>query len=257
MQSAAAYERFARVYDRHWGSISLNWLGWLALLLVPRLPAGALVLDVCCGTGQMAGEMARRGYRMVGLDGAPAMLRYARVNAPTVSLIQADVRRFALRPQFDAAYCIFDSLNHLLSTAELSAAFLSICSCLRPGGWFLFDVNTEPGYVAHWRGTRELTIDGARVRTRSDYDVAQGLALFRARIGGRAAGGKAEEDVVLLQRCHSAGDIHSALKRSGFSAVEAFGVEDGAIVAGRHPRSERSVYLCRRRTRQGSARTTV
>jgi SAM-dependent methyltransferase len=248
-QSPAAYDRFAAVYERHWGRISLDWLAWLSLLLVPRLPDGAHLLDVCCGTGQMAGEMSRRGYRVVGLDGALAMLRYARANAPGVPLVQADVRRFALRARFDAAYCIFDSLNHMLTTADLTSAFNSVHSCLRPGGWFLFDVNTELGYVANWSGTRVLSIDNARVRTRSDYDARQRLAVFRATIRGMPPGLRVAEEVVLLQRCHRADDIRAALKMSGFRAIESFGIEGGAVVSGDDAEAHRTFYLCRRPVR--------
>lgn len=254
-QSPAAYDRFAAVYERRWGRISLNWLAWLSLLLVPRLPDGAHLLDVCCGTGQMAGEMSRRGYRVVGLDGASAMLRYAQANAPGVPLLQADVRRFALRARFDAAYCIFDSLNHMLTTMDLTAAFGSVYLCLRAGGWFLFDVNTELGYVANWKGTRELSIDGARVRTRSDYDARLQLGVFRALIGGIPPGSGTEEEVVLLQRCHSADVIRAALKMSGFRAIESFGIEGGAVVSGDAPEAQRTFYLCRRPTRS-TARTS-
>jgi SAM-dependent methyltransferase len=248
-QSPAAFDRFAAVYDQHWGRVSLKWLAWLSLLLGPRLPDGARLLDVCCGTGQIAGEMSRRGYWVVGLDGASSMLRHAHVNAPDASLLQADVRRFGLRAQFDAAYCVFDSLNHLLSTRDLTSAFDSVYSCLRPGGWFLFDINTELGYLVNWKGTRHLSIEGARVRTRSDYDAAKRLAVFRAVIRGVSPGSRPSEEVVLLQRCHSADDIRAALSRAGLRFVESFGIEGGALMSGDHPQAQRVFYLCRRPTK--------
>ncbi len=169
-QSAAtAYDSFSRAYNMFWGPTSLKWLGWLGILIVPRIPGHARVLDLCCGSGQLSGELSRRGFRVTGLDGSGAMLQLARTNAPGVPLIQGDARAFALRSWFDAVLCVFDSFNHLLSTSDLVMAFRCVYSCLKPGGWLCFDVNTEVGYALHWKGEDELVSDDSLVRTWSQY----------------------------------------------------------------------------------------
>lgn len=75
--NASAYDAFSYAYNRYWGPISLQWLSWIGLLVVPRMSSNARVLDLCCGSGQLSGELSQRGFRMVGLDGSRAMLRYA------------------------------------------------------------------------------------------------------------------------------------------------------------------------------------
>jgi len=186
---------------------------------------------------------------MVGLDGSRAMLRYARANADGVPLVQADVRQFGMRERFDAALCLFDSLNHLLAVDELSATFRSVFRCLRPGGWFLFDVNTAYGYVLHWNGRREMAAEDHVVRTWSDYDVDRRLGVFRATVRRRGAVGWTEEGVTLWQRCHGDEEIRNALTDAGFSTIETYGIEQDALVAGSVERSERAFYLCRRAPR--------
>lgn len=57
--------------------------GLLASLLAP-LPSGARVLDVGCGTGWLAQRLARRGWRVVGLDPSAAMLARAAGRLPVV-----------------------------------------------------------------------------------------------------------------------------------------------------------------------------
>jgi SAM-dependent methyltransferase len=244
--SATSYDAFADAYNIHWGPVSLAWVPWLGALIVPRLRARARILDLCCGTGQLSADLHRRGFRMVGLDGSRAMLRYAHVNAPDAPLIQADVRQFRLKPRFDAVLCVFDSLNHLLSSEDLSRAFQSVWACLRPGGWFLFDVNTETGYLCHWHGSSELATDNHRVRTISEYDREKHLGVFKARIERRGPDGWVEDEALLLQRCHSDAQIRGALEGAGFNSLEVCGVEGEALVTGDLERADRTFYLCRR-----------
>ena len=45
--------------------------------------------------------------------------------------------------RFDAVVCLFDSLNYILEPERLQAAFARVFAHLRPGGTFIFDVNTE------------------------------------------------------------------------------------------------------------------
>jgi demethylmenaquinone methyltransferase/2-methoxy-6-polyprenyl-1,4-benzoquinol methylase len=49
-----------------------------------QLPAGSRVLDLACGTGDLCRELARRGYRPVGVDRSAGMLAARRTTAPLV-----------------------------------------------------------------------------------------------------------------------------------------------------------------------------
>ena len=55
MERYSAYDRFARIYNQHWGGdFSQRALPILDKLLLSQLPAGARLIDVGCGTGQLA-----------------------------------------------------------------------------------------------------------------------------------------------------------------------------------------------------------
>ena len=75
-----------------------------------RLTTGARVLDLGCGTGRHAVELARRGCRMVGVDLSRGMLRQAQAAAQQahvgVDWVQADATRFTAPDRFDAAICL-------------------------------------------------------------------------------------------------------------------------------------------------------
>jgi ubiquinone/menaquinone biosynthesis C-methylase UbiE len=103
MKIYSAYDPFAWIYNKHWGNTFLPVvLPILDNLVLTKLPENARILDLCCGTGQMARKLTALGYRVTGIDGSPEMLSYARENAPGVELLQADARSFQLPHKYHA-----------------------------------------------------------------------------------------------------------------------------------------------------------
>lgn len=106
-----------------------------------ELPEGATVLDIGCGTGRHAVELAKAGYAVTGIDISEGMLREARAAAARagveVELVRADATTFDLGRAFDAAVCLCEGSLGLLGgddafahdAAVLGRAFAS----LRPG----------------------------------------------------------------------------------------------------------------------------
>jgi SAM-dependent methyltransferase len=122
----------------------------LEILLLPRLPLGATLLDVCCGTGHLVQKLSQQGFQVTGIDGSEAMLECARRNAPTADFMLADVRWFHLSTQFDAAFSTSASLNHLLQPEDLQQVCQNVFTVLKPGGTFLFDLNHHAQMVKWW-----------------------------------------------------------------------------------------------------------
>jgi SAM-dependent methyltransferase len=99
----------------------------------------AAILDAGCGTGRVAVELTRRGHRVVGVDSDPVMLEAARVKAPDLRFILADLAHPALvtaaaEPRgFDlivAAGNVMIFLEHGTEPAVVS----NLAHLLRPGG---------------------------------------------------------------------------------------------------------------------------
>jgi SAM-dependent methyltransferase len=106
------------------------------------LPPGSRILDMGCGTGRHAIELARRGYRVTGVDIAAGMLAAARKAADkagvAVMWIEADATRFTTPERFDAALCLcgggFGILNLDDDPAHHDRAVLrAIAAALAPG----------------------------------------------------------------------------------------------------------------------------
>ena len=93
-----------------------------------RLPGGALIADLACGTGDLCRELSRDGYRTVGFDFSLGMLAKATTDVP---LVQADVLRLPLADRsVDGATCGFALRN----VVDLVGFFAEIARVVRPGG---------------------------------------------------------------------------------------------------------------------------
>lgn len=104
------------------------------------------VLDLACGTGTIACLLAERGYEVIASDGSGEMLTQAAAKAegldrPPLFLQQAMPRLRLARP-VDAVVSTLDSLNYLTAERDLRETFRRVRRWLKPGGLFLFDVNT-------------------------------------------------------------------------------------------------------------------
>lgn len=138
---------FASVYDRFTDNVEYRKRAdyMLDLLKTGGVTEGIL-LDVACGTGKLTQYLCKKGYDIVAADRSPDMLQIARerlrkADSDALVLCQ-DMRALDLYGTVDAAVCTLDSVNHLTETEDVRQAFGSIGLFLRPGGLFVFDVNT-------------------------------------------------------------------------------------------------------------------
>src|SRR2546427_790317 len=118
------FDRIAEYYD-----VLHNDVDYLAeCLLLENVFSGFLhrqpasLLDLGCGTGNHALILAKRGYRVTGIDSSAGMLRVARSKArgqSNLAFVRADMRRFDLGRTFDAAICMDGAYTHLVSVPVL------------------------------------------------------------------------------------------------------------------------------------------
>lgn len=106
------------------------------------LPAGSVVADLACGTGDLCRELARAGLRPVGFDFSAGMLAAARTSAP---LVRADVLRLPLpEGKLDGAVSGF-ALRNLVDLEDFAAELARV---IRPGGRLaLLEVGEPHGWL--------------------------------------------------------------------------------------------------------------
>ena len=136
MSSVDARELFAPLgptYDRVGATLSLGQDPRWRRFLVGRLPVdGGEVLDVATGTGLVAAELLRRGFRVTGLDQSPEMLDVARRRfGNRVALVEASAEALPFADE---------TFNHLTFTYLLryvenpGATLAELARVVRPGG---------------------------------------------------------------------------------------------------------------------------
>ena len=144
MRHVEAYSRLAGIYDEVViDPCHERWASFLDALWSADPEGVHAVLDVCCGTGLLAGELIERGYRVVGVDASEAMLDVARDRLGAhVALLRMTLPDLTVDGVFDAAVCTFDGFNYL-TPGELRRTLREVALRVRPGGWLVFDLHTE------------------------------------------------------------------------------------------------------------------
>jgi len=109
------------------------------------------ILDIACGTGRHALEMARRGYSVTGIDISENMLNAAKKKAfdqkLQINFVKRDMRELDCNDQFDAAYMLFTAII-LTRNEDLIKLFDGLGSCLGEGGLFIIEVGNLWSYIA-------------------------------------------------------------------------------------------------------------
>jgi SAM-dependent methyltransferase len=131
-------------------------------------------LDIGCGTGGHAVQLAARGHRVIGVDRSAEMLKIARQKIDAaglsgqVELLQSDLRSLDAGCDVDTALMMFAVLGYQQTDHDVSAALNSVARHLRPYGAFIFDIWYGPAVIADPPGARQRTIEvpeGRIVRT--------------------------------------------------------------------------------------------
>jgi SAM-dependent methyltransferase len=119
----------------------------------------ASILDLGCGTGSHALILAKRGYKVTGVDRAPEMIAIARRKAQDagadVKFIEGDITNINLCEKFDAVISMFAVMSYLVTNDAVAAACKRVKDALVPGGLFVFDCWHGLGVITD-RPTRRI-----------------------------------------------------------------------------------------------------
>lgn len=140
-----SYNIFPRFYDKVMDqSVYGEWLSFVDRKTAPNETLE--ILELACGTGIIAVELAKKGHRVTGLDLSEEMLTlaYERKENEQVPLmlVEGDMRELEIYGSFDLVTCFSDSLCYLTEEEELYQAFSGVARNLKDDGLFLFDVHS-------------------------------------------------------------------------------------------------------------------
>ena len=216
------YDSCAWFYNLYWGDdFARPAMAIYETLLFPQLRAGAAILDLCCGTGQLAAALDARGFRVTGVDGSPAMLAFARANAPEVEFVLGDVRELAVTQKYAAVISAFDSLNHLMALAELKQVFRHVFAALEEPGIFLFDLNLETEDDARKQSFDVVEADHSCV-VEATYDKVEKLKQYRVTMSRQIGKKWQRNELNLRQRYYTEAEVIGALAEVGFKRIRTY-----------------------------------
>jgi len=199
------------------------------VLKLLRLGKGSEVLDLCCGPGRHSLELARRGFKVTGVDRTERYLEKARLEAAsqglTVKFVRDDMRTFRRCAAFDGAINLFTSFGYFEDPEDDRLVLRNLLESLRPGARLVLDMVgkenigrtfTPKDWVEYPDGSFFL----------AERRVLPGWTMIRNRWIILRGGEKAEFD--FSHRIFSAAELEALLKQEGFTVEGIFGGLDGS-----------------------------
>lgn len=225
------YANLARFYDALIPGVPEMNRQARETILGARLREIESACDLACGNGSTAIDLAQRGLVVHAVDNSPQFLRIARARAREagvrVRFHRADMRAFKLPEPVDLLLCEFAALNNLDRRTDLSRVMRCVARAVRPGGTFLFDVNTLHSFATQiprgeWvdRPEFKLVMRGEARKDHLGADIH--LEWFLP-----ARGAFRHERETIRHVAWTEGELRSALRAAGFGKVRTF---DGADV---------------------------
>ena len=192
------------------------------------LPAEADVLDLACGQGRHAVELARLGYQVTGLDYSPALLAHARQAAEAagvaVTWVEGDMRSLPWEGAFDAVINLTTAFGYF-SDEENEGVLRQVAKVLKPGGQFLIETLHRDYVVREYQQHDWYETDeGTLVWTLRLFDAIKGRTTVLERF--RTPNGDEGERYHNI-RAYTATELHALLRRASLNPADTWGDWDG------------------------------
>lgn len=188
-----------------------------------KLTPPARVLDLCCGPGRHAVELAKRGYQVTGVDRTPGYLSEARRRANEagveVEWIEADMRSYQAPERYDAVVNLFTSFGYFDDPAQDLLVLQHQYRSLKPGGQLLVDLVGKEVVAAHFEAKGWEERDGTYLlqerRIVDDWTRIHNRWIVVSRDGAK------EYQVTHL--LYAGNELAALVRVAGFADVSLFG----------------------------------
>ena len=181
------------------------------------------ICEIACGTGSVAIELEKRGYKVTASDLSEDMLSIAdnkafEAGCRNVIFAKQDMCSFTASNKAGAVVCLLDSVNCLLSPKKVKECFASAYDILVDGGVFVFDVNSKYKFENIYADNAYVLEDeGILCAWQNDYNSRSKLCDFYLSIFCETESGLWQRfDEVQRERCYSLRTVRKLLLEAGF-----------------------------------------
>jgi SAM-dependent methyltransferase len=194
------------------------------------LKGGEEVLDVACGTGRHAIELAKLGIEVTGIDFNGTILEVAERKAEEqlveVLFLKNDMRCLRFTEEFDAAYSWWTSFGYFEDESHDYVVLRRVAESLRPGGRFLLDLHVAETVLPVFKPEHVTPLDDSgacelRERARIDFETGRVEAVWTFVENGRSRA------VHSSLRLYSYRELCNLLREAGFDRIEGFDTKSG------------------------------
>lgn len=216
--------------ERRWAEAPAVADGVLALAgLADEAPAAVPILDLCCGPGRHALELARRGYPVCGVDITEPFLAAARESAAAEGLanaefVRADAREFSRPQAFRLALNLYTSFGYFDDPADELLMLRRARASLAPGGVLVMELIGKETAARDFVEGEWFERDGRLVMT--EFSVVGAWEGLRNR--WIIQDGARRVDRAWTQRLYAASELRALCLAAGFAEAKAYGSFEGA-----------------------------
>jgi SAM-dependent methyltransferase len=193
------------------------------LIALLNMDPGDRILDLCCGIGRHSLELARRGFKVTGVDRTLYYLSVATAEATreklNVEFVNEDMRNFYRPSSFNVIVNVFASFGYFENPDDDRQVVLNMYKSLKKGGRFLIDVQGKETLAAIFR-ERDWNRSGDDI-VLQERKVSQDWSWMENR--WILIKDKKIYENSLSHRLYSASELKSLLKDCGFEDAKVFG----------------------------------
>lgn len=212
----AVYDRWQQTYGQDFTAIILPRL--LESVKQFRIPTSTF-LDVACGTGTLALEMARRGWKAWGIDASEGMVREAERKRDGQKLkaafLRQDMRMLEIPRRVRLVTSMFDALNHMGSAEELLMTLRGVRQVLLRSGYFMFDLNNEECFRTLWQSREVVEHKDFTLVLENSFDDKSGQA--RSEVTLTPCGGGEPLREVVEEHLFPPEEVRALLDKAGLA----------------------------------------
>ena len=197
------------------------------LIELTGMQPGMQVLDMPCGVGRHACELAQRGFQVTAVDRTAAYLKRAEQLASEsgvqIEFIQEDMRAFRRPGAFDLALNLFTSFGYFVDLDDERGVLANYFHSLKPGGKLVMEMMGKEILARIFQQKTWQELDGLlflQERQISDgWDWIENRWIIIKDCHRR--------DLSLGHRLYSAVELRTMIQEAGFSQVRQYGGMDG------------------------------